>query len=789
MKEFSDFAYHFQIAVKALQLYAPEHPRSVEALQSLKRATDHLLLTRERFMISTSHGRIFIGKQQLTDMTPHIQGLINLFQERRIHGLVFQRDASLRDLEAVVKLMIMKPSKVEELGGPAQVLGDFDASRIRVSHVRFEQLTDSEEVVDAAYLAELSSTAANTPQQIRKEEVPVLIAGVFKPILELVSQSLAGRGSAPASGPAIGGFLPSGGVPASGSTPPQATTEGDEVSIDVTGADLDPRKLDRIDLAPIEYRLVQAGVLGSADFENLFVDTILSFDPETQARLLVSRETIDQGPLREMLETLAPTIILNIVAALAEKKFSVDGELPDIIQYLYSQIAPPDRSLERLRARLESMDLDKDQIEELIQIVTWEQLDIETRIRRLHEGKRIFEVPSDRLLRFLRDLLVQERHDDFLSLIERYGAGLSADVADLRRNVSVAFRRIAGWGVDPGFLPAEESIIQRLLLTHFLREPDQRTQGHATDALATFIGAWMQMGKAEKVTRALSNLENAVSATAGQIPWKKNAYEALLLQLCREHIGAMVTNLIYARDQEAVAAEAYPIFTYLGAPAASELIDRLAAEDDRQKRGRLIKAVKAIGKPALIPLRHALASPTWYLVRNALNLLGDLAAIELIDEMGEAMSHSDGRVRRAAARALSKVGGHRAEEILVAHLPNTDAETQSEILFSLGGMKAESAVPTIIDLTRSRRDDSLRERAVEALGLIGSPKGIAALEEILKRKGILGTGESSEMRVAAAKALAMINTPEAKLAIRRAVDSEGSGAIREQMAKLIESGA
>jgi HEAT repeat protein len=328
-------------------------------------------------------------------------------------------------------------------------------------------------------------------------------------------------------------------------------------------------------------------------------------------------------------------------------------------------------------------------------------------------------------------------------------------------------------------------LLQKILFTHFRRENDQKIQQRSIDALSTFIGQWMVSGRSERATRALNTLNAGTTAASTALPWKKQTYEALTTRLAKEHVRGMADQLC-TRDLDSLAAEVYPLLAILGSPAAAELIEQLGQEDDRARRGRIIRAIKAIGRPALLPLRHSLESTTWYLVRNTLTLLGDIGAVELIEEMGLTLKHEDSRVRRAAARALSKIGGRRAEELLAGELGTTDQELQTEILFCLGSMKAEAAVPALGELMKGRRDD-VKERVVDVLGQIGSARAIPILEEVLKKRALLMSGEATEIRVAAAKALAQINTPEAKLAIRKAVDNESNSAARGQMEKLLNA--
>jgi HEAT repeat protein len=230
----------------------------------------------------------------------------------------------------------------------------------------------------------------------------------------------------------------------------------------------------------------------------------------------------------------------------------------------------------------------------------------------------------------------------------------------------------------------------------------------------------------------------------------------------------------------------HPLLMLFGEKAAERLLEALAEEEDRGRRGRLMKAVKSIGKPALNSLHHATKSPTWYLVRNALNLIGDLVATDLLDDAIEALGHRDERVRRAAARALGKLGGLRAEKQLGAALASSDPDTQLEILSALGTMKGDSAIPQIAELTKKRigrGDDAVRIRAIETLGQTGSPAAIPPLVDLLRKKGLLG-GESNEARLAAAKALATLvnaGVQDARAASDAIVAAEPDGPVRQQL--------
>lgn len=220
---------------------------------------------------------------------------------------------------------------------------------------------------------------------------------------------------------------------------------------------------------------------------------------------------------------------------------------------------------------------------------------------------------------------------------------------------------------------------------------------------------------------------------------------------------------------------------------ARQLVLRLGEENDRTRRGRLVEAVRSMGTISIPALMDALASPAWFLVRNALTLLSDLGDAGCVPAILPLLRHPEPRVRRTAVRALWKLGGPVAEPHLVARMKDTDGETLQEILFGLGQLRAESSLPQVAELAQDKRVLlKLRIQALDTVGQIASPKSVPVLLECMRRKGFFSAGEPSGVRMAAAKALAAIGTPEARAAIQKAADTEPKGEERDILHRLLD---
>ena len=110
--------------------------------------------------------------------------------------------------------------------------------------------------------------------------------------------------------------------------------------------------------------------------------------------------------------------------------------------------------------------------------------------------------------------------------------------------------------------------------------------------------------------------------------------------------------------------------------------------------------------------------------------------------------------------------------------------------FVLGQLRSESCLGPVTDLAKDKRVvERLRILALETLGQIGSPKSIPIFLECLRRKGFFTSGEAPAIRLASAKGLAALQTPEALAALKRVVEGEPRGAERDTLRQLLDQQA
>jgi HEAT repeat protein len=156
----------------------------------------------------------------------------------------------------------------------------------------------------------------------------------------------------------------------------------------------------------------------------------------------------------------------------------------------------------------------------------------------------------------------------------------------------------------------------------------------------------------------------------------------------------------------------------------------------------------------------------------------------VVPDMLLAVGHQDLRVRRTAVTAVSALAGKEAAAAALAEaLKESDLAGQLETLNLLGDLGEPSTIPAIVALLNPERavgDDGqrLRLRAVETLGRIPGSEAVKPLQELFQKKGLFKGREPVGIRIAAAKALAALNSQEARESMALAMESEPSEEVR-----------
>ncbi len=251
-----------------------------------------------------------------------------------------------------------------------------------------------------------------------------------------------------------------------------------------------------------------------------------------------------------------------------------------------------------------------------------------------------------------------------------------------------------------------------------------------------------------------------------------------LSELASEDILDYLVSILCSKDSWDALREAVvkTLVSLNGKVVVWRLMDHLAEESDGQVRKSLTEVLIRQGTTAMPVLLEYIQDGRWFVVRNAVAILGEIRREEATDSLKNALQHRDGRVRRETIRALTKIGGTNAIGILLRTVSGDDPEMRQQALLSLGAMKVTAAVPTLVNLVitlpNAPKTLNTKKEAMKALGEIGSSEATPALIEILNKRNFWRRAATEEVRTSAAQALAAIGDKEAIAALEHVLDDK-----------------
>jgi hypothetical protein len=515
---------------------------------------------------------------------------------------------------------------------------------------------------------------------------------------------------------------------------------------------------------------------------------VLGFPPEVQLSLMAGLSQLPGPP--EGLALGLKALSAEVLAAATMAALAGGASWPQLRGPVQGILNPfPDRkSLVRAFAsHLRSRGMDPTQAEPILRDLAWDDLSLEAKLLKVLEHGFLFELSQEQRLALLRELLDLRRFDEFLRIQDVLLEALRSEWPDFRMKATRTLGGVARWALRPGLPPEGVGPLTEGLWAHFASEPEPPIHRYTVEALEAMVVARVLRGELLGALSDLRELETRCESTRNQHPWQGEAIAHLRAALLRPELMDAAIDHFLILDRLQLSQEAPHYLEGSGDALLQHLLARLEGEQDRTSRGRLVEVIRSIGATAIPTLLSALSSPTWYLVRNALTLLAELGDASCLPAIVPLLNHPEPRVRRTAVRALWKLGGSAAEPYLLGRMKETDAEAMEELLFAFDQLHSQKSVGPLAELAQDKRVlERLRIKAIETLAHIGSPKALPALLECTRRKGFFNPGEPSAIRMAAARSLAALGTPEARGALQKMADTEPKGEERDLVDRLLK---
>jgi hypothetical protein len=206
------------------------------------------------------------------------------------------------------------------------------------------------------------------------------------------------------------------------------------------------------------------------------------------------------------------------------------------------------------------------------------------------------------------------------------------------------------------------------------------------------------------------------------------------------------------------------LLSLAGETGADVLIDNLIGSEVIGERRVYLEALRQCPS-AVNSLLHLLADDRWYVVRNAVALLGELGHTEADKRLVELMSHRESRVRQAVAVSLGRLATSRSLLALLQALNDSSPDVRLQAVHAIAAARNPRAVPWLIEALDHEQDPDVQSALVSALGAVPTEDGVARLVRAAEAGGML-VRKPTAMRLRAIEALADANTPSARQALQ-----------------------
>ncbi|MFQ5538670.1 MAG: HEAT repeat domain-containing protein [Gemmatimonadota bacterium] len=247
----------------------------------------------------------------------------------------------------------------------------------------------------------------------------------------------------------------------------------------------------------------------------------------------------------------------------------------------------------------------------------------------------------------------------------------------------------------------------------------------------------------------------------------------------------LVARLGSTRDEER-REQLMQVVTRMGHEMALAIADALSDTSDRFARRSFMEAMVALGPEAMPVLESMMEDGRWFVVRNAVAILGEVGGERAVERITTALAHTEPKVRREALLSLAKVGGEDAGLLVYGMIEDPDPDVRLAAAMAAGALKVERALKPLLSLLEGENDEDVVVGVLGALGQLGDPGAVNAIEK--RAVPSLFSRPPARVRIAAYRALHNIGTPHARQVLEDAADDKDPE-VRAAVRNLLAAGS
>jgi hypothetical protein len=282
---------------------------------------------------------------------------------------------------------------------------------------------------------------------------------------------------------------------------------------------------------------------------------------------------------------------------------------------------------------------------------------------------------------------------------------------------------------------------------------------------------------------ALDPLADAVEKLvrgAGDPP--DRTYIALAAAIINPAVASRLVQRIGRERDEAKREEYQSLCRRLGLVMANGLKGALTGALDPAVRRVYHDTLLSMGEVSRPVIEAMVEDENRFLVCDAVVMLGEIGGERAVRLVTSALADTDPRVREKALQALGELGDAEAGRLALGFLDDSNANVRVAAAVTAGKLGLERALRPILQLLEQEEKPDQKVRLLEALGDLGDPGAVPAIE----KHALPGrfAKASTDVRVAAYKALHSIGTPHARELVQRAANDK-EPAVRAALRGLV----
>lgn len=287
-------------------------------------------------------------------------------------------------------------------------------------------------------------------------------------------------------------------------------------------------------------------------------------------------------------------------------------------------------------------------------------------------------------------------------------------------------------------------------------------------------GSWLEAREALSLLRDCGADEWSVESFTQEL-FQPISISATVEQLDRQGPGQVMEFIALAKE--------------LGEPATEWLNLTLAESQHRLTRRLLAEALTEMCRDNPERVAPWLADQRWFVVRNAVQILGWIGGDAVVGMLGSAMKHRDPRVRREVVAALGQVDPVVARPLLMELIPGADkplfCTIVGQLAFERDTATARMLVGYLQDPTFENRGVDEKRAIYAGLAATATDDVLPELEAELAKGHWLARGVDAH-RQEIARCVARVGTVRAKAVLERGAESKRA-ALREVCAEALKS--